>query len=428
MSDFTTNPLTGKRIRRGDYTFDQTGLTPDFRDRYESALDTYDPSLIEDTFWDKFANFFGFRSSADKARLQLKQSRSEAINQLVNQSAEQAYNSELEKAQRMRDAGMNPDLLGTGVASEATEGNEPEGRPAFDQLTTASDFASGFMNAFQSAISIASGIQGFQLNGVNLSDKVLDLGSKIRGKSIDILRDTLSSSELADFFKPDNSDGVNVYNWSDDTLISYGLRSPRARKMFRSQVQKLRDSYAGEIENYKSVEDYLKAQASSLTEQGAWYREKGNSDISVLTALRDFAYTLHNLEQIDAEYRTELSNYQKSFTGQLSPSDAADAVNAGNQFEADYKHSLNGQDKASAENALARYEAKKQKEMSDYFDKLIKSGDPLSILLYIQLMTNSNLLGSLNSYVSSAIVGSGVGLTGIKRGAEKMADIFGGIF
>lgn len=141
--------------------------------------------------------------------------------------------------------------------------------------------------------------------------------------------------------------------------------------------------------------------------------------------------TLHNLEKIDAEYRSTLAEYNKSVTDQLNPADASDAINAENQYKGDYYHSLNGEDIAGAQNADARlkaiedaYRQKVTEEMDRYFDSLIKSTDPMSILLYIQMMTNSNLFGNLHSLVGTSIIGAGAGKIGLKRGAEKVEDFF----
>ena len=87
---FVKNPSPGKRTLKSNRysypSFDETGLSSDFKGRYDSAVATYDPNIIQDAFTDRLANLLGFRSAADKARLELAQSRNEAINQQQNEN------------------------------------------------------------------------------------------------------------------------------------------------------------------------------------------------------------------------------------------------------------------------------------------------------------------------------------------------------
>ena len=97
---------------------------------------------------------------------------------------DEQYNSETSKAQRMRDAGENPDLLGTQGVSEASGmPMDPQGMTAGmpDNFT---EFASGIMGCFNTGIGIAgqlmqfsqmkSGIEGQNIENAENMMKIID--------------------------------------------------------------------------------------------------------------------------------------------------------------------------------------------------------------------------------------------------------------
>lgn len=148
-------------------------------DSYDALrqADPYANIEVERTFMDRMANFFGFRSGADKRSYELEQLSNEYQAGIAQQKFENEFNSEVEKANRMRMAGMNPDLLGTsGVSGASTHDAQHNSSTAIDGMRTGADVATTFFNVVTSAVSIAHsffGLKGAQLdNAQKLTDVI----------------------------------------------------------------------------------------------------------------------------------------------------------------------------------------------------------------------------------------------------------------
>ena len=87
---------------------------------------TEDKFTREHTTWDSILEGLGFRSSYQAALEDWRARGQEWDSQVATTEAEDKYNTDEAKAARMREAGLNPDLLGTEGASEAAEFTEPE--------------------------------------------------------------------------------------------------------------------------------------------------------------------------------------------------------------------------------------------------------------------------------------------------------------
>lgn len=398
MALIEKNPEPNKHIKfsgndNNFYTPSQSelGLSDAFADRYNSALSTYDPNSVEDTFIDRLANFFGFRSSADKMRLEINQARQEQLNQLVNQQAEQEYNTEAAKAQRERQAGLNPDLIGLGDASEATEGSEPEQRLDFSQLVSGDDFIKSFSGAFSSAIAACSSIQGLLSTGIDIRDKIFNHNNLLQAKSWNILRNTNSLDDLKRMFFEDEA--YPFYN--DDILKDYGLRSKRDRKFFRQFVSTRKAAFEGQLEKYKTFDDYLKAQDSLFGEMSKWYRSKDNA-FDVGPSLKIFNDYEHSVYEAGLKAQESKSNYEKGFYDKLNPEQAASAVNNSNEYQSDYFSTKSGFTQGSSENAVARFNKKKtelQKQLYDRLSGRADKGDIFAMMLLTHLLAGTNPVG-----------------------------------
>lgn len=351
--------------------FAASGLDESYRNQFYATYDAYNPNSINDTFWDLGANFFGARSSADKMRMQIKARRDQEIANLIGVSREQKYNSEKEKADRMRAAGLNPDLQGLGQASEATESTELD--PVdFSGLTTGADIAGSALNAVSTALSLFSGIQSLKANGIDIAAKELDLAQGSDSQIFNLLRTAFSKDMFDSYTK-----GRNDWSFQDTLpvlkshLKKIGVRSSRAQKLVLQKWADLFGSYTGDILNYKSMKDYIDAQDSYASGASSWYRKNGmnSTDDDIIPALRDFNEMLHS---VDVAY----GNFSRKYYSLLDAGKKAAAENAANEF---HEYSTN-QKKKLYRKLMTN---SKGKERSSMF----------SLLLATQLMGDSNALG-----------------------------------
>lgn len=134
--------------------------------------------------WQKFMSKLGFRTGYDSFLEQQQLQSNEYLAGLMQQYYQEQYNSPANKAQQMRDAGLNPDLLGTeGVENSpgAPADENPMTSEAFaaedaQQVTSAlSGFSSMLGSCINGAIGIASSLQGIKSQRLDNAAKELAL-------------------------------------------------------------------------------------------------------------------------------------------------------------------------------------------------------------------------------------------------------------
>lgn len=156
------------------------------------ANNPYRNLTYKESAWQKFLSALGFRTGYDawleNSQVQAKEYDASVFSQMFQNQ----YNSEVAKTLRMRAAGQNPDLLGTGdVANAAAPADDPNGMPdqtgeaeQIGQLVTG--FASSVISAFGTASQIYKNIAEVKqisetINGIAAAnaDKTLDVIDKI---------------------------------------------------------------------------------------------------------------------------------------------------------------------------------------------------------------------------------------------------------
>ena len=111
----------------------------------------------------KLLSFFGFRTGADKMREQMTLASNQYDANLLAKMQQDEFNSSVAQAERMKQAGQNPDLLGTSGVSDASpmaEQSMPEIPEDF--ASNPASFASGILSLVMSGIGFAKDFQTFQ--------------------------------------------------------------------------------------------------------------------------------------------------------------------------------------------------------------------------------------------------------------------------
>lgn len=362
-------------ISQVDTDWTNSGLSYDFKDRFYSAYNTYNPDNIKDTFWDKFSNFFGARSSADVLRMEAEQRRREAVNQLVNQKGEQDYNDPLQQAMRERQAGVNPDLAGNVSPSTATEGTEPETPMNFSGLKTGADYAQKFAGAFTTAMGIYSGIQNIQSKSfenqilkAEAGDKIFELGRK-RAETDVTPKMAYMLQHPEDFNIDEYEREMRGFANYDNLLYGYGIRNKKHQHAFIQGYEAGIHSIKGATRNYKNIEEYFRSKDDSYKAVNMWYRNGNPFDIhnekGVQKSIKAWADFLHNTEILSLNFQNKQSKFGIK------------------EYEENGYH-YNDLD----------FKKKIIREKKKLLDTLLKGNDTFSRILAIQLMGETDLVGN----------------------------------
>lgn len=255
-------------------------------------------------------------------------------NSLAQTLFELQYNSESAKAQRMRNAGMNPDLLGIGDASEAngrdiyeatpTEG--PQSDPS-QELQTAFTVATGI---FSFATGLVESLQNISAKRLSENATIEEIARKaVSETDYDLLGDTLSITELD--------------NIADDILYEtrHMVSSRSQRKRLKASIERNIHSLRTLTERYAYKDEHRKRQlgfiGNSAKIESLGYTEE--QQISTLRIISEYIRETEDIERQSARARAKSEKkYNETFDGELAAS-AANSTNrevkSQNQYNAD---------------------------------------------------------------------------------------------
>lgn len=150
------------------------------------------------SWWQRLGSSLGFRTGYDKFLEQQQSASKQYIADLLDQYYQQEFNKPASQVEQMRQAGLNPDLLGTGDVSQApkaatdNDGMDPsafEGGTAGEAVNVISTIGSQIssaMSTLQSAIGSAFNFQGLaedlRSKKVANGNGLLGLASSLLGK------------------------------------------------------------------------------------------------------------------------------------------------------------------------------------------------------------------------------------------------------
>lgn len=285
--------------------------------------------------WQELLSTLGFRTKADAWEESVQENALQWDAGIYQQMAQDQYNSETAKAERMRQAGENPDLLGTGNVSDmASPLQDPEGiNPGDSEEGVLPQLGSTIMGAFNTAVGIAS--QFIQLQG--MQEDVQGKGITNAEGMMRLINERVLGMTPAEGFQDDQS----FKDWKHDVEMT--LRTNYGRAFFRgSSLRRWNRSIDDFIGGLPQSKDQFKAWKERLGDAKDYYygREDHWSEaIDVFKELNQAMFDLQyaitenkkNTDYIQGEANLEEAGYnleyQKTRDGEL----AGQAENAENE-------------------------------------------------------------------------------------------------
>lgn len=223
--------------------------------RFEDVLNAnpYQDLPRQQTGWDRFVNWLGFRSGYDKAQEQYNLASSEYQAQVAQLASEEQYNSPSAQAMRMRQAGLNPDLTGLSVEPASEFDNQQEspdvsGINELNPLDIISTIGRGFVSTITGTVGLLNDLNLLNQSRIATDQKDLEFGK-----------------QMIDFFEHSNSfmTGLsgNPFNVIVSNLNEHNpsiFHSSRMAKRFNKFRQSASDSLLGLTTQYKTYDDFLK--------------------------------------------------------------------------------------------------------------------------------------------------------------------------
>lgn len=247
-------------------SFDETGLPESYRQEWEN--NPYKNANYQLGLWDKIGNALGFRTAEDKTREEYEQYASDYESQLFQRYHDETYNSEVEQAKRMKEAGINPSLNGTTPSQTSSEPVSSIPSESFRDNSEQFNSALGALGgAFTDFLSIANGLQGLESQDLDIIGKSLGIANNVfdfgKGYSTDFAD---VNDALGIIGEKGNGMSVDARAMSLEKL---GLSKRRARKyaFALNRGMSYKDTAKGQkeiVNNANDVADSLKGLYGNL--------------------------------------------------------------------------------------------------------------------------------------------------------------------
>lgn len=338
------------------------------------------------TAFDDLNTSFGGQSSADRLMKQYALNFDDYLKETLNNLETRDYNSEASKVNRMRQAGLNPDLQGLSQSSEEAFSAPDESLPDPAGIDAAnsqkiSSIASFGVQVSNAAMSLITGavqmskmfvdIEGSKLDnaGKEIANKVgeqslvdYELGNEVKASDV-ALRGLLSMTPSD--IKGDSEDFDAVFGnlIQSASKADYSNYSPATARLLR----KMYSRYSGELVNGKpSLEleklktDFQKAISDNKLGIAHNAAQPGYSDDDI-TMIKDICMMFN-------EYYRDISKLRLE-----AERESYKASKVKDQYNQEYYGNLEGETRAEAENKTyenSKTEAETEKRTNDLWNRI----------------------------------------------------------
>ena len=267
----------------------------------------------------KLLSSLGFRTGADTFWENARMQYGEYLSGLMAEAKQNEYNTPSEQASRMRQAGQNPDLLGTGDVANAVAPAEDTNNTLPENISGTveemASFLAGIGGFFSQALSMAGSFQ--QLSSGRLALKQQRIALEDQGISF---ADHFLISHTPEEFPEWNPEAEYVD--SDGNVGRVGDYFSDAASYMRSKItdawKEHKSRYGGYVKDrdWQQIDKYISHMVNSLpttSEQYAAWRKQAEDKLAYGQA-RDsefYATEFNELRKANMEYRKSLDEVMK---------------------------------------------------------------------------------------------------------------------
>lgn len=332
------------------------------------------------SFWQRIASALGFRTGADKFAEQAQLNAAEYDADVFALMQQNDFNSPSEQAERMREAGLNPDLLGTGDVAPAAQmrndanGMQPTEGEGTDFFQVASLVSQGVLDLIPQVMSFATNLQ--QLKGIRVDNdlKELSFGQNARQAAEDFFLSSVTEQDYREAFE--KNDWTNVLQASTANakyLADTFLSSKKARNAFNLSYGLYSRSLAAKMAKYQTYEKFEEARKGLFELRGStWFSD---DDATMESLMKSF------LEPIQ-KYQNKLAEYNAVRLDKKNPERDQFLENLQRDNQILYEQNIDSAQQARAENS--------QNELVEQQNSIITATNELFSDIMEALRTHDN--------------------------------------
>lgn len=238
------------------------------------AANPYRNLSYKESLWQKILSSLGFRTDADRWKEDAQVNSAEYDAGIYSLMQQNEFNSPAAQAARMREAGQNPDLLGTGdVVSAASPAEDPNGMSQ-NVGSEFEDFGNIVSSVFTRAMAIFKDFKSLEQMNAVIDSQNVDNAVKLTGAIDSFIESSLTRDDMVDFQTYSAKINALSDSLSDDELLPFeksrvhdlGL-SKRQRQPYYSLMRDRLLSMATDEKAYDSLKRTILAQAGSKEAQ-----------------------------------------------------------------------------------------------------------------------------------------------------------------
>lgn len=317
---------------------------------YDDIINPYLNYDYSNSFWDDLGNLLNLPTFEDRLSLDMQTKAREFMSNISKERFDNELNFPDAQAARMRAAGMNPDLLGTGNVQGASQFDQPMPGVSYDPTEDTKSFGASLGSAFQAAMSLTQFgsslpmvFQNIRSAEVDRTDKIFNIASRVASKlSPDTIQEVLNGDVSKERFSELFGD---VLNWSSSKNRSSFLSALRTSiKQPATQAE----SFNGRFmlgESMKRLSDM---------ENSSWFDWSYQTLNIIRQPLVDMQDTLTNLN-LNYNLQKGYADYQDEVNRMNYLNTAASLGLPENTARAEYEEALSRQHTAKYNSSYAQF-------------------------------------------------------------------------
>lgn len=304
--------------------------------QYQSLLDAnpYRNQNYAESGWQNFLSMLGFRTEADAWKENMAVQAAEYDAAIAQKAYDERYDSPSAQAERMRQAGINPDISGgenitSGESAALPQDPSTPMQSTGDEgelqrvVTMGAEIASGCMNAFTTAVGIVSSIQGIHRNRLDNTMQAIQNEGALQGLADQVLPYLIPPTPE----KETEGTGTWMNNAQVLAEMFVGQMPKKMQGKFRTSIMNRLNSAPTQRKAWEEWRGRVTARKGYFMESNEFYDESDtvlNIISSGLAKMNEDIYKAYQ-ESSKAGYEAETAaaGYEKEYNEAMSADEGA---------------------------------------------------------------------------------------------------------
>ena len=310
--------------------------------------------------WQNFLSALGFRTDAERWQEDAQVNANEYDAGIFSMMQQNEFNSPQAQAERMRQAGLNPDLLGIGDVQEAASPTEDPNGMSQNVGDEFADFGNTIVSVFSRAMAVFKDFKSIQQMNTIIDGQNIDNAVKMTGAIDSFIESSLSAEDMVDFetyqqrmhdlssqdLLVQNAEQLGFsrrqrpqyYRLMHDRLLSMST-DKKAYELFKGRIDAMAGAKESEVNPFSfGVRGTYEPTGESAVDIMVKGLSRAHKKAIELTAQRDAS--LAAVQNQEAQTLEDMSAGVASARSQVTEYNSKKAVSQWNQFCADVKKDM----------------------------------------------------------------------------------------